>query len=66
LIEVDIPARKLDIVGVAGRKMSEDEMERVLAERRKTWAKPKPRYTKGALGIYTKLAASPMKGGYMV
>lgn len=25
----------------------------------------KPKYTKGALGVYTKLAVSPMKGGYM-
>lgn len=65
LIKVDIPARTLDIIGVNGEEKSPEEIISILDERRKNWIKPKPKYTKGTLGIYTKLAVSPMKGGYM-
>jgi dihydroxy-acid dehydratase len=65
LIRVDIPARRLDIVGVNGVEKSMQEMEAILKDRKTRWIKPAPKYTKGALGIYTKLAVSPMKGGYM-
>lgn len=65
LIRVDIPARRLDIIGVAGKEKAEKEIENILKERKKNWIKPAPRYTKGVLGLYTKCAVSPMKGGYM-
>lgn len=65
LIKIDIPDRVLAIVGINGEEKSEEEIELILAERRKAWIKPKPKYTKGTLGIYTRLAVSPMKGGYM-
>ncbi|WP_347464722.1 MULTISPECIES: dihydroxy-acid dehydratase [Clostridium] len=65
LIRVDIPARRLDIIGVAGTEKTEKEIESILKERKKNWVKPAPRYTKGVLGLYTKCAVSPMKGGYM-
>lgn len=65
LIKIDIPARSLDIIGVAGVEKTEKEIKDVLKERKENWVKPAPRYTKGVLGLYTKCAASPMKGGYM-
>jgi dihydroxy-acid dehydratase len=65
LIRVDIPARRLDIVGIAGVERPVEDIEEVLKNRKAQWKKPAPKYTKGALGIYTKLAVSPMKGGYM-
>lgn len=65
LIRVDIPARRLDIVGIAGIERSAEDIDEVLEKRKAQWKKPAPKYTKGALGIYTKLAVSPMKGGYM-
>jgi dihydroxy-acid dehydratase len=65
LIRVDVPKRELNLVGVKGKEMSLEAIEEVLKERRKHWVKPAPLYTKGALGVYTKLAVSPMKGGYM-
>ena len=65
LILIDVPARRLEIVGVKGERVPEDEMEKILAERRAKWQKRAPRYTDGALGVFTKLAASPMKGGMM-
>lgn len=65
LIKIDIPNRKLDLIGINGKALTKDEVEKVLAERKERWEKPKPRYTEGALAIYTKLAVSPMKGAYM-
>jgi Dihydroxyacid dehydratase/phosphogluconate dehydratase len=65
LIKIDIPARKLDIIGVNGKEKSVEEIEEILKDRKEKWVKPQPKYTKGILGIYTRRAASPMKGGYM-
>ena len=65
LIEIDIEARKLAIVGIAGTPMSEEEIAAVLAERKKKWQPRPPRYTSGVLKIYSEHAVSPMKGGYM-
>ncbi|MDO4267097.1 MAG: dihydroxy-acid dehydratase [Eubacteriales bacterium] len=66
LIQIDVENRVLAIVGVKGKALSPEEMEKVLAERRARW-QPKPaKYTKGVLKIYSEHAVSPMKGGYMV
>ncbi|MCM0649573.1 dihydroxy-acid dehydratase [Clostridium swellfunianum] len=65
LIKIDIANRIIAIVGVKSEEKSEEEMDRILADRRAKWIKPTPKYTKGTLGIYTRLAVSPMKGGYM-
>ena len=65
LIKVDIIARELNIIGVMGEEKSSREIDKILKERKSRWIKPKPKFTKGALGIYTKLAVSPMKGAYM-
>jgi len=65
LIEIDVFARKLDIVGVKGERKTPEEMDRILSQRRAAW-KPKPRkYTKGVLRLFSQLAASPMKGAYL-
>jgi len=64
IIDVNIPERRLNIIGVKGVKKNPDEIEKILAERKTKWIKPKPRYTKGALGKYTKTAVSAMKGAY--
>jgi dihydroxy-acid dehydratase len=64
LIEIDIPERKLNIVGINGERKSPEEIEKILNERKANWVKPKPRYTKGAIGKYVHLAVSAMKGAY--
>ena len=65
LIEIDIPERRLNIVGANGVRKSAEEMDAILAERRKTWT-PKPnRYERGILRLFADQAVSPMKGGYM-
>jgi dihydroxy-acid dehydratase len=65
LIELDIPRRLLRIVGVAGERMDEAEIDRILAERKKNWVRPAPAYSRGILKLFTENAASPMDGGYM-
>ena len=65
LIHLDVRERRLDIVGIHGKEMSPEEIDTVLAERRKNW-KPKPvRYESGVLRLFARLAASPMKGAYL-
>ena len=66
LIEIDVPGRVLAIVGVKGERKTPEEIDAILAERRKAW-KPKPRkYKGGTLRLFSEHAASPMKGAYLV
>lgn len=65
LIEIDIPARRLEVVGIHGTRLPAEEIAAVLAQRKAAW-KPRPqKYTHGVLARYTALAASPMRGAYM-
>ncbi|MDR2869844.1 MAG: dihydroxy-acid dehydratase [Deferribacteraceae bacterium] len=65
LIEIDIPARKLRIVGVNGEPKTEAEIAKILEARSKAW-KPRPAaFKRGILKIFCENAASPMRGGYM-
>ena len=65
LIRIDIPERVLEIVGVKGRELPGEEIDRILEERKRAWKPRTPKYTKGVLKIYSEHAVSPMKGGYM-
>lgn len=66
LIHVDIPGRRLDLVGIDGVATTPEEVARVLAVRRQDWRAPAPKYRRGLLGIYTRLAESADRGGAMV
>ena len=66
LIRIDIPERVLEIIGVKGKELPGEEVEQILAERRKAWKPREAKYKKGVLKIYSEHAVSPMKGGYMV
>lgn len=65
LIRIDIPARELAVVGIAGEPLPPEAVARVLAERRARWTPRPPKYTRGALKLFSEHAVSPMKGGYM-
>jgi len=54
-IRVDVPARKLDLLV--------DEAE--LAERKKRWRRPAPKFTRGWLARYERLVASAAKGAVL-
>lgn len=65
LIQLSIPNRALNIVGVNGEKKTATEMADILTKRKQQW-QPKPnKFTHGTLKLFTEHALSPMKGGYM-
>ena len=65
LIELDVPARRLAIVGVQGQPKTPEEMDAVLARRRASWKGFSSKYTHGLLKLYSQHAVSAMKGAYM-
>lgn len=61
-IRIDIPQRKLDIVGLNGSSASgEQEIAAELEKRKAEWRRPDIRH-KGALGQYTRLARPALEG----
>lgn len=65
LIEINIPMRTINIIGVCGHRMTVEEVIYILKARKEKWLKPEAKYKKGILGLYTKLASSAATGGYM-
>ena len=65
LIEIDVPDRKLNIIGVKGQRRSMEEIDEILEERRKNWQPREPKYNKGVLRLFSQHAVSPMKGAYL-
>ena len=65
LIELNLEQRSLNIVGVKGQEKTPEEMETILAERRKHWKGFESKYTKGILKLFAQHAVSAMKGAYM-
>lgn len=65
LIEINIEKRILQIVGVEGERLSLDEIDKVLENRKKLWKPRKNKYESGILKVFSDRAVSPMKGGYM-
>ncbi len=65
LIHIDIPARKLEVVGIKGVEMSPAEVDKVLAERKAAWQPKELKYKSGVLKLFSEKAVSPMKGGYI-
>ena len=57
--------RKLNIIGIAGERKSMEEIDQILAERRKNWKPREAKYKKGVLRLFSQHAASPMKGAYL-
>jgi dihydroxy-acid dehydratase len=55
IIEIDIPNNKLSV------KLSDEE----LAERKKAWAEPEPRFTTGWLSRYAKMATNASNGAVL-
>ena len=65
LIEIDIEKRILQLVGVKGNVVPENEMSKILEERKKHWVEKPEKYKTGVLKLFSRHAVSPMKGGYM-
>ena len=65
LIEIDVMERKLNIIGVKGERKGLEEMDMILAERKKNWQPRELRYKTGVLRLFSEHAVSPMKGAYL-
>lgn len=65
LIEINIPERSLNIVGVAGERRTPEEIDAILAARKAKWLPKERRYKSGVLRMFSEHAASPMKGAYL-
>ena len=65
LIEIHVPERRLAIVGVQGQRLPEDQVNRVLAERRARWTPPPPRHSSGILSLYARVARGSSEGASM-
>jgi dihydroxy-acid dehydratase len=62
LIEINIPERRLAVVGVKGQRLPEDQVEAELAERRRHWTPQPPRHSKGILSLYARVARGSSDG----
>jgi dihydroxy-acid dehydratase len=65
LIEIDIPGRRLEVIGVAGQRKTAEEIRRAWEDRKKNWIPPDVPPRKGILKHYTERAVSAMAGAYM-
>lgn len=65
LIEIDVPERKLNIIGILGERKTPEEVDAILAERRRNWKPRARKYKNGVLRLFGEHAASPMKGAYL-
>ncbi len=65
LIEINVPERRLAIVGTREGRLEPEQVDRLLAERRQRWTRPKARHERGILSLYARVAASPADGAYL-
>ena len=64
LIEIDIPRRRLDVVGVDGKEVGVERATAILKERLKRWKPMEWEAPPGILSVYAELATSAADGGY--
>jgi len=64
LIRIDIPQRRLEVIGVHGVRTSPEKVEEVLNERKRRWKMPQLPSRSGVLKRYLQSAAPAFKGAY--
>jgi dihydroxy-acid dehydratase len=62
LIEINIPERRLAIVGTGGEHQSPETVDATLAQRRRIWKPPRRRHDTGILSLYERVARSAAEG----
>ena len=65
LIEINIPQRRCEVVGIGKKSMEPRAVERTLAERRGRWSPPPFRHNRGILSLYSRVAAGSSQGALM-
>jgi dihydroxy-acid dehydratase len=62
LIEINIPERRLAIVGTGGERQPPEAIDATLAQRRSIWKPPKRRHDTGILSLYERVARDAGEG----
>ncbi|MDE3742815.1 dihydroxy-acid dehydratase [Maribacter polysaccharolyticus] len=62
LIRIDIPGRRLDLIGVNGVPKEASEIHIILKNRKSNWVAPENKFKKGLLARFTKSVSSAMDG----
>jgi dihydroxy-acid dehydratase len=62
LIEINIPQRRLAIVGTGGEHQSPETIDATLAQRRSIWKPPRRRHDTGILSLYERVARDAGEG----
>jgi dihydroxy-acid dehydratase len=62
LIEINVPERRLAIVGVDGEHRAPEDIEAVLADRKRIWKPLRPRHDTGILALYSRVARGAPEG----
>jgi dihydroxy-acid dehydratase len=66
LIELHVPERRQAIVGIDGRPRPADDVNEVLAERRRRWSPRPSRHSRGILSLYEQEASSAAHGASLL
>jgi dihydroxy-acid dehydratase len=62
LIEINVPERRLAIVGVHGDHRAPEDIDTILADRRSIWKPLRPRHDSGILALYSRVARGASEG----
>ncbi len=65
LIEINVPERRLAVVGTKDGPLTPEQVDCLLAERRARWTPPPAKHRSGILALYAKVAASTADGAYI-
>ena len=65
IVEIDVHARKLNIIGINGESKSAQEIAEIFAKRKEKWTPPDYSKRKGVFKQYTERAKSLMAGAYI-
>jgi dihydroxy-acid dehydratase len=66
LIELNVPERRLAVVGIDGHPRPPDEVSEILAQRRARWSPRPSRHSRGILSLYSQVASSASHGAAMI
>jgi dihydroxy-acid dehydratase len=66
LIELNVPERRLAIVGIDGQPLAEDAINEVLEQRRKRWTPRPGRHSHGILSLYEQVASGASHGAALI
>jgi dihydroxy-acid dehydratase len=65
LIEINVPARRLAIVGACGRRLPDEEVAGLLERRRSEWHPVPPRHPRGIRALYSRVASGSDAGALL-